>query len=60
MPLRGLQVVELAGLAPGPLCGKFLHDFGATVIVVHKVSVSVYAITSCFVVVMERFSRKRA
>ena len=38
MPLTGLKVVELAGLAPGPLCGKFLCDFGATVIVVHKVS----------------------
>ncbi|XKL65736.1 hypothetical protein PGB90_009156 [Kerria lacca] len=38
MPLKGLQVIELSGLAPGPLCGKFLRDYGADVILVHKMS----------------------
>lgn len=38
MPLKGLQVIELSGLAPGPLCGKFLRDYGADVILVHKVN----------------------
>ncbi|CAH0389078.1 unnamed protein product [Bemisia tabaci] len=37
MALRGIQVLELAGLAPGPLCGMILADFGASVIVVDKV-----------------------
>lgn len=37
MPLKGTKVIELAGLAPGPFCGKVLLDFGATVIKVHKV-----------------------
>lgn len=37
MPLRGIKVIELGGLAPGPLCGKFLRDFGASVTVVNKV-----------------------
>ncbi|GAV01870.1 hypothetical protein RvY_12510-2 [Ramazzottius varieornatus] len=32
MPLRGLQVLELAGLAPAPFCGMVLSDFGASVI----------------------------
>lgn len=37
MPLKGIKVIELSGLAPGPLCGKFLRDFGASVTVVNKV-----------------------
>lgn len=37
MPLKGIKVIELGGLAPGPLCGKFLRDFGASVTVVNKV-----------------------
>lgn len=35
-PLRGLKVVELAGLAPVPLVGKILADFGAHVIRVDR------------------------
>jgi hypothetical protein len=31
MALRGVKVVELAGLAPGPVCGMILADFGAKV-----------------------------
>jgi crotonobetainyl-CoA:carnitine CoA-transferase CaiB-like acyl-CoA transferase len=38
MALRGLRVVEMAGLAPAPFCGMILADFGASVIRVDKVS----------------------
>ncbi|KAL0130782.1 hypothetical protein PUN28_002417 [Cardiocondyla obscurior] len=37
MVLKGIKVLELAGLAPGPLCGKILADFGASVIRVDKI-----------------------
>ncbi|CAI8048943.1 Alpha-methylacyl-CoA racemase [Geodia barretti] len=36
MALRGLRVVEMAGLAPAPLAGMILADFGASVIRVDK------------------------
>lgn len=36
MALRGVKVVEMAGLAPAPFCGKILADFGASVIRVDK------------------------
>ncbi|XP_076973045.1 alpha-methylacyl-CoA racemase [Tamandua tetradactyla] len=32
MALKGIRVVELAGLAPGPFCGMILADFGAQVV----------------------------
>ncbi|XP_060685204.1 alpha-methylacyl-CoA racemase [Hemiscyllium ocellatum] len=32
MALAGIRVIELAGLAPAPLCGMILADFGATVV----------------------------
>lgn len=32
MVLRGVRVLELAGLAPGPFCGMILADFGAQVV----------------------------
>ena len=35
--LRGIKVLELAGLAPAPFCGKLLKDFGATVLRIEKV-----------------------
>ncbi|XP_025829459.1 alpha-methylacyl-CoA racemase isoform X1 [Agrilus planipennis] len=38
MALRGIKVVELAGLAPAPLCGMILADFGASVLRVDKVN----------------------
>ena len=38
MPLSGIKVVELAGLAPAPYCGRILSDWGASVIRVDKVS----------------------
>lgn len=36
MVLRGVRVVELAGLAPGPFCGMVLADFGARVVRVDR------------------------
>ena len=38
MALRGIKVIEMAGLAPGPFCGMILSDFGARVIRLDKVS----------------------
>lgn len=35
--LKGIKVIELSGLAPGPFCGMVLGDFGATVIRIDKV-----------------------
>lgn len=35
-PLTGIRVVEFAGLAPGPFCGRILSDWGASVIRVDK------------------------
>ena len=32
MALRGVKVLELAGLAPAPVCGMILADYGAKVI----------------------------
>ncbi|XP_043502819.1 alpha-methylacyl-CoA racemase [Polistes fuscatus] len=37
MPLKGIKVIEMAGLAPGPFCGMLLAEFGASVIRVDKV-----------------------
>ncbi|KYN05483.1 PREDICTED: alpha-methylacyl-CoA racemase isoform X1 [Cyphomyrmex costatus] len=36
MALKGIKVVELAGLAPGPFCGMILAEFGASVTRVDK------------------------
>lgn len=38
MALRGVRVLEIAGLAPAPYCGMVLADFGASVVRVDKVS----------------------
>lgn len=38
MALKGIKVIEIAGLAPGPFCGMILSDFGANVIRIDKVS----------------------
>lgn len=36
MALQGLRVLELAGLAPAPLCGMILADHGARVVRVER------------------------
>jgi len=36
MALKGLKVIEIAGLAPAPFCGMVLSDFGARVIRVDR------------------------
>jgi len=36
MALRGIRVLELAGLAPVPFCGMVLADFGASVVRVDR------------------------
>ena len=37
MALRGVKVVEFAGLAPGPMCGMVMADFGARVTRVDRI-----------------------
>ncbi|XP_006608409.1 alpha-methylacyl-CoA racemase [Apis dorsata] len=37
MPLKGIKVLELAGIAPGPFCGMILNEFGASIIKVDKI-----------------------
>ncbi|XP_014361589.2 alpha-methylacyl-CoA racemase [Papilio machaon] len=37
MALKGVKVIEMMGLAPGPLCGTILADFGASVTVIQKI-----------------------
>ena len=36
MALRGVKVLELAGLAPSPFAGMVLSDFGAKVVRVDR------------------------
>ncbi|XP_067211336.1 alpha-methylacyl-CoA racemase-like [Linepithema humile] len=38
MALKGIKVLELAGLSAGPFCGMILADFGASVIRVDKIA----------------------
>lgn len=35
-PLRGIRVVEIAGIGPGPIAGMMLADLGADVILVKR------------------------
>ncbi|XP_017773863.1 PREDICTED: alpha-methylacyl-CoA racemase-like [Nicrophorus vespilloides] len=37
MALKGVKVLEFAGVAPAPFCGMILSDFGATVLRIDKV-----------------------
>ncbi|XP_074649743.1 alpha-methylacyl-CoA racemase-like [Tubulanus polymorphus] len=37
MALKGIKVIELAGLAPTPFCGMMLADFGAEVIRIDRI-----------------------
>lgn len=47
LPLAGLKVVEFAGLAPGPMVGLVLADFGADVIRIDKVGAGLNADGLC-------------
>jgi alpha-methylacyl-CoA racemase len=40
MALKGIKVLEFAGLAPAPFCGKILKDLGARVIRIDKVKIN--------------------
>ena len=37
-PLKGLKIIEMAGIGPGPFCGMVLADFGAEIIRVDRAS----------------------
>jgi len=37
-PLRGIRIVMLAGLGPGPFCGMVLADLGADVVRIDKIA----------------------
>jgi alpha-methylacyl-CoA racemase len=39
-PLHGLQVVELAGIGPGPMCAMLLADLGADVVRIDRLEPS--------------------
>lgn len=43
MALRGVKVIEFAGLAPVPFCGMILSDFGAKVIRIDRVYFEFYS-----------------
>ena len=44
MALRGLKVIEMAGLAPIPYCGQILKDYGATVIRIDRAGIKAFRI----------------
>ena len=37
-PLKGLKIIEMAGIGPGPFCGMVLADLGAEIIRVDRAS----------------------
>lgn len=37
-PLRGIRVIEMAGIGPGPFCGMLLADMGADVVRIERLS----------------------
>lgn len=37
-PLKGIKIIEMAGIGPGPFCGMILADLGAEVIRVDRAS----------------------
>ncbi|KAI9005566.1 alpha-methylacyl-CoA racemase [Hyaloraphidium curvatum] len=36
-PLKGIKIIEIAGIGPGPFCGMVLADYGADVVRVERV-----------------------
>ncbi len=45
-PLKGLRIIEMAGLGPGPFAGMMLADMGADIIIVER-KVSEFKIPDC-------------
>ena len=41
MALKGVKVIEMAGLAPAPFCGMILSDFGADVTRIDRVGINI-------------------
>ena len=39
-PLKGIRVVEMAGIGPAPFCGMLLADMGADVVSVDRLTPS--------------------
>lgn len=39
-PLAGVRIIELSGVGPGPMCGMFLADLGATVLRIDRTTPS--------------------
>ncbi|EDV26599.1 Alpha-methylacyl-CoA racemase [Trichoplax sp. H2] len=39
MALKGIRIIEMAGLAPAPFCGMLLADFGASVVRVDRTGI---------------------
>ena len=37
-PLKGIKIIEMAGIGPGPFCGMVLADLGAEVIRIDRAS----------------------
>ena len=35
-PLKGIKILEFAGIGPGPFCGMLLADLGAEVIKISR------------------------
>ena len=35
-PLKGIKIIEFAGIGPGPFCGMLLADLGAEVIKISR------------------------
>ena len=44
-PLKGLRVIELAGIGPGPFCAMLLADMGADVVRVDRTEASELGVT---------------
>jgi len=57
MALKGLKVIEMAGLAPAPFCGMILADFGANVVRVDRVIYFVLSalINDCIIIKIHVF-----
>jgi len=55
MALKGMKVVEMAGLAPAPFCGMILADFGASVVRVDQVNNYVLSVFFIIIVLLESY-----